>query len=478
MNKVIGLEVHVQLNTRRKVFASASYTFGAKPNSCVSAIGMAHPGALPSVNEACVDKVILLGLALNCRINEHSRFARKNYFYPDLPKGYQMSQAALPICEDGFFDLSMPDGSTRRIGITRIHLEEDAGKLIHDEEPGYSLVDLNRAGTGLAEIVTEPDFRTAEEAAAFLAEIRRLVRYLNVGDGDMEKGNLRCDANISVREHEDAPYGTRAEVKNLNSFSFLEAAINHEASRQQERIAEGEQIIQETRNFDPATGTTSGMRGKEDAEDYRYFPEPDLPPLFLSKEKVEAIRSNMPELPWERRQRYLSLGLDAQQIQTLVEKQDWGDVYDDLLDTNLGPKAAANWLFGPIAVQAKSRDGAIKQLGLVPDVIANIEKLIEAGKVDRQQARGKLFEEMLRAPEADLEAKIKALGLELSKDDDMLLEAVRALEVSHPKEVARYRAGEKKLQGFLMGQLMRSLRGKADPGTLSALIQKEFGKAL
>ena len=472
MNKVIGLEVHVQLNTRRKVFASASYAFGSKPNSCVSVIGMAHPGALPAVNEVCVDKVILLGLALNCRINTQSRFARKNYFYPDLPKGYQMSQAELPICEDGFLDLQMPDGSQRRIGITRIHLEEDAGKLVHDEEPGHSLVDLNRAGTGLAEIVTEPDFRTAEEAAVFLAEIRRLVRYLNVGDGDMEKGNLRCDANISVRESEDAPYGTRAEVKNINSFSFLESAINYEARRQTKLLSEGGIVIQETRNFDPDSGKTSGMRGKEDAEDYRYFPEPDLPPLFIPEEKIENIRSNMPELPWERRKRYVALDVDEQQVISLVEKQDWGKLFNDLLNTTLSPKSALNWLFGPIALWAKSGDGSVENFPIKPEKIAQTEALVDAGKVDRQQARGKLFEALLTSPEADVEAKIKELGIELSQDDDLLKDAVLGLEKSHPEEVARFRAGERKLQGFLMGQLMRQLRGKADPGKLKKLVEE------
>ncbi|MEZ4686708.1 MAG: hypothetical protein R3B47_11765 [Bacteroidia bacterium] len=318
-------------------------------------------------------------------------------------------------------------------------------------------------GTGLAEIVTEPDFRTAEEAAAFLAgKIRRLVRYLEWATV-IWKREIWYVTQISLS----------GKARRLRQpFSFLESAINYEAERQQKLLFNGETVIQETRNFDPDSGKTSGMRGKEDAEDYRYFPEPDLPPLFISKEKTEAIRATMPELPWERRKRYLALGVDDQQIISLVEKQDWGQLFDALLEAEMSPKAASNWLFGPIAVWAKTMEGEVGEFPLKAEKIAGMDALVQAGKMDSQQARGSLFEALLKTPEASVEAMMTTLGLGLSQDEGMMKEAVFALEKSHPDEVARFRAGERKLQGFLMGQLMRSLRGKADPGKLNQLIQQ------
>lgn len=474
MNTVIGLEVHVQLNTARKVFASESHAFGSSPNTHVSVIGMAHPGALPRVNKACVEKVIKLGLALNCRINTHSPFARKNYFYPDLPKGYQMSQADAPICEEGYFDLQMPDGSIRRIGITRIHLEEDAGKLVHDQIPGYSLVDLNRAGVGLAEVVTEPDFRSAEEAAIFMTEMRRLVRTLDVGDGDMEKGNLRCDANVSIRKSEEAPLGTRAEVKNLNSFSFLEKAIAFEVTRQSKVLENGEKVVQETRTFDPGTGRTSSMRGKEDAEDYRYFPEPDLPPLLLGEDIVAPIRAAMPELPWERRERYSKLGLNDSQALPLLDRPDWAAYFEALMHEGLEAKAGANWLMGAIGAWVNKHEITISDFPLQPSVIAELQSFVDEGKISLNSARGPLFEALTTRSKKSIEPLIEELGLGLSQDQDEILHAIDSLEQSHPKEVARFRAGERKLQGFLVGQLMRQLRGKADPKSLNALIAERL----
>ncbi|MFK7972571.1 MAG: Asp-tRNA(Asn)/Glu-tRNA(Gln) amidotransferase subunit GatB, partial [Bacteroidia bacterium] len=474
MNTVIGLEVHVQLNAERKVFATEGYRFGAEPNSCVSVIGMAHPGALPSVNRVCVEKVIRLGMALNCTINPISTFARKNYFYPDLPKGYQMSQDELPICINGYLDLDMPDGSVKRIGITQIHLEEDAGKLIHDQDPNGTLVDLNRAGVGLAEIVTEPDFRSAEEAATFLAEMRRLVRFLDAGDGDMEKGNLRCDANVSIRESEDAPLGTRAEIKNLNSFNFLDKAIQYEVLRQSEVLAKGEKVIQETRTFSPTTGRTSSMRSKEDAQDYRYFPEPDLPPLHLDESLLRSIREAMPELPWQRRKRYHSYGLQPAVIANLLDRLDWAGYFESLLQTNLSPKKASNWLTGPIAAWLNQQGLGADAFPITASKIAELESLTEQGKINAQSAKGPLFEALITTPETELTALVDTLGLGLSQDQDAIIAAVDALASSHPKEVERFRNGEKKLQGFLVGQLMRALRGKADPKLLNQLVQERL----
>ncbi|MCL4138407.1 UNVERIFIED_CONTAM: hypothetical protein GTU68_014461 [Idotea baltica] len=394
---VIGLEIHVQLSTQSKVFATESFEFGGNPNEYVSPISLAHPGALPSLNQACIMHVAKMGLALNCSIASTTYFARKNYFYPDLPKGYQLSQAENPICQNGHIDVRLPDGSYRNIRIERIHLEEDAGKSIHDQDDKDSLIDLNRAGVGLMEIVTHPDIRTAQEASALVSEIRKIVRYIGVSDGDMEKGSLRCDANVSVMLKTATELGTRAEIKNMNSFSFLVQAINYEIERQITEIESGGEIIQETRTWDIDNQRTLSMRDKESADDYRYFPEPDLQPISISEEEIAALKSSLPKLPDTLTREYIDqLGLPINEAMAIVEDKGLSDYFEGIRALTSDQKAAAGWLMGPIKEYLNEHKSEIQDFPISPNVLVSLIALVKNGKVNHGVARDRLFPELLK----------------------------------------------------------------------------------
>ncbi|MEL6135119.1 MAG: Asp-tRNA(Asn)/Glu-tRNA(Gln) amidotransferase subunit GatB, partial [Bacteroidota bacterium] len=379
---VIGLEIHIQLNTQSKLFAPEAHTFGASPNSLVSPITMAHPGALPRINEAVIDKALALGLALGCKINSPTYFDRKNYFYPDLPKGYQISQDAIPICEGGSVTFPDTQGRLIEIPLERIHLEEDAGKSIHDLSKVHSMIDLNRAGTPLMEMVTQPAIHQAEHAAALFEEIRRLVRYLNVGDGDMEKGNLRCDANISVKPTGQVALGTRVEVKNLNSFGFLTQAINHEVKRQIRLIQSGEAVQRETRTWNVDLQQTQPMRDKELAHDYRYFPEPDLPVITILPERIDHIQSQLPTLPYQRFQQYhTTWKLPYNESITLAEDLSWSRFFEEAITHCDNPKGIANWLLGPIRSWLSDENKQLEALPLSAQTLGEMVKAIDSGRI-------------------------------------------------------------------------------------------------
>jgi len=474
---VIGLEVHVQLDTRSKVFATESFVFGANPNTHVSPISLAHPGALPSINEQCIAYAMKLGLALGCEISRESFFDRKNYFYPDLPKGYQLSQDQVPLCIGGGLKIAEENGSTRHISLHHIHLEEDAGKSVHDQDPRHSFVDLNRAGVGLLEIVTNPDFRSAEEVSEFLGAIRKLVRYLGISDGDMEKGNMRCDANISIRPFGQEAYGTRVEIKNLNSIRHTRQAIAFEEKRQAALVNAGESIRQETRAFNPDTGATSSMRDKESADDYRYFPEPDLLPLAISEETLEKLRASLPELPWVRQARYIAeLGLDIKKAKPLSEKLAVAQYFEQLMDAGLTAKLASNWLLGSVSAYLKEEKIEIEAFVLKPTSLAEVAKLVEAGKVPLKIAKEQLFAALIAQPEADPLALATQHNWLMESRDDELASAMQALIEKHPNEVERFRKGKKQLAGFFIGQLMREFKGKLDPKAIKAEVMKQLNK--
>lgn len=474
---VIGLEVHVQLDTQSKVFATEDFAFGASANQNVSPVSMAHPGALPSINKTCVEYAIKLGLAMNCEIARETYFDRKNYFYPDLPKGYQLSQDNHPICGGGYMDLQLEDGSTKRITLDRIHLEEDAGKSIHDQDPRYTLIDLNRAGAGLLEIVSNPDFRTIEEVSIFLGEIRRLVRYLGVSDGDMEKGNMRCDANISIRPVGQEAYGTRVEVKNLNSIRHTRQAISYEIQRQISQLSAGESIEQQTRTFNTQTGLTAPMRDKETADDYRYFPEPDLSPLLIEEHTLERLRAELPELPWQRFDRYTKeLGLDSKKAMPLIERIESARYFEALMQNGLSARLASNWMLGPIQAHLNETKTEIENFPISPAKLAKMAMLAEEGKLPLKLAREALFPALIKAPEADPLKLATSLNLLMESKGDELAEAMDALILRHPEETQKFRSGKKQLAGFFIGQLMRQFKGKLDPKEIKKVVFEKLNK--
>ncbi|MCB0838697.1 MAG: Asp-tRNA(Asn)/Glu-tRNA(Gln) amidotransferase subunit GatB, partial [Bacteroidetes bacterium] len=397
---VIGLEIHAQLQTESKIFAHEGFVFGSPPNHFVSPVSVAHPGALPFINQKCIELAIRMGLATHCKINQETWFARKNYFYPDLPKGYQLSQDKQPICVDGYLEIKLPDEPWRKIDIERIHLEEDAGKSIHDQDPSESFIDLNRAGVGLIEIVTRPDLRSAEEAGAFFAEVRRIVRYLDICSGNMEEGSLRCDANVSVMLKGSETLGTRAEIKNMNSINQLIRAVKYEADRQIEVIESGGKIIQETRTWDVNKQITASMRHKETADDYRYFPEPDLQPLLISQEYLENIEAELPKLPGDLFKEYHEeMGIPFNEAMTLVEQKSFSDYYEELRKITKYPKAGANWVLGPVRGFLNENNLEIEQFPLSPKQIAELIQLVKEGKVSFIAAKEQVFPNMVTSPE-------------------------------------------------------------------------------
>ncbi len=467
---VIGLEIHAQLLTDSKMFCSCSTRFGSAPNTqtCPVCIGM--PGVLPVLNSRALEFVIRTGLAMNCGISPYSRFARKNYFYPDLPKGYQVSQYELPICEPGYLDIVV-DGTKRRVGITRIHMEEDAGKNIHQKEG--SLVDLNRAGVPLMEIVSEPDIRTPREAAVFMKKLRAILRYLGVCDGNLEQGSLRCDANVSVRPAGSDDLGTKTEIKNINSFRFVEKALDYEIKRQIRVLDEGGRIVQETRLWDSNAGITQSMRSKEEAHDYRYFPEPDLVPLEVSREWVEEIRKGLPELPDEKRERFVrEYGLPDYDAEMLTEEKAVADWFEEAVRLGAKPKPVSNWMMSELLRLLNDTGGDISAIPLTPRHLSDMLKLIDDGTISGTIAKT-VFEEMFRSGR-EPGVIVKEKGLVQITDTSEIEKMIDEVLAANPKEVERYRNGETKLQGFFVGQIMKASRGKANPKLVNELLRKKL----
>ena len=471
---VIGLEVHAQLKTKSKIFAPDGTEFGQEQNTQTSPITLGMPGVLPVLNKEVVNMGILTGLALNCEIPNHCKFDRKQYFYPDLPKGYQISQYDEPICVNGYIDIN-----GKRIGITRAHLEEDAGKLVHAGADGlagssYSLVDLNRAGTPLLEIVSEPDMRSSDEARAYMEELRSIVRYIGVCDGNLEEGSMRCDANISIMPKGSDKFGTRAEIKNVNSFSALQRAIEYEIDRQIEIVEEGGEVVQETRLWDDNSRETRSMRGKEDAHDYRYFPEPDLMPLEISREWVESIREKMPELPSQKRQRYMDLGLSEYDANVIVEQMGLALFFDEVLKLGATPKIAVNFIMGEITAYLKEEHIEITDTKLTPDNLAELISLIEKGTISNNIGKQIILEMMKDGKKASQIVEEK--GLSQISDEGAIKEIVQKIVNDNPEQVAAYKGGKVQLLGFFVGQVMKETKGRANPKTVNELIKSELDK--
>ena len=468
---VVGLEVHVQLSTSSKIFSSDSAGFGGGPNEHISPVSLGLPGTLPKLNIKVVEYAIKMGLATNCQINTSTHFDRKNYFYADLPKGFQTTQDSQPICKSGFIDVKADDHSTRRIRIHRIHMEDDAGKSMHDQDELDSLIDLNRAGVPLIEIVSEPDIRSAHEAAAYLNEIRKLVRYLDICDGNMEEGSIRCDANISVRLKGSAEYGNRCEVKNLNSIRNLQRAIDHEFIRQTELLEKGEYIEQNTLNFDAETGNTSPLRSKETANDYRYFPEPDLPPLLIDEKYIAELAKSLPELPAKKIERYISkFGLSEYDAILLSSEKEIAEYFDELIIWNNHYKAAANWVAGPLRTYLHETGTHTKDFKVQPKVLAELIALIDAEKLNYSVAAHQVFPELIKNPLISAEQAANSLQVLIDTDDDDLSLLIEEVLKSYPDKVKEYHNGKKGVLGLFMGDLMKRTKGKINPQTASKLV--------
>ncbi len=479
---VIGLETHVQLGTASKIFSSASTTFGDDPNTHIDPVVCGLPGTLPVLNQKVLEYAVKAAMALNLKVAEHSKFDRKQYFYPDLPKNYQISQYDEPIAEDGWIEVEVAekgkDTYTKTIGIERLHMEEDAGKLVHagsDRLSGssHSLVDYNRAGVALAEIVSKPDLRTGREAAEYASEIRRIMRYLGVSDGNMQEGSLRCDVNISVRRGPDAPFGTKVEIKNMNSFSAIQKAIDYEIQRQIKAYEAGEPVVQETRLWDEGKQLTRSMRSKEGASDYRYFPDPDLGPIEVSAEQRQAWLAELPELPAVKRHRYAdSLGLSIYDARVLTDERPMAEYFEAAVAAGGDPKSVANWLSGDIAAHVNAHRLSYSTLPLRPEQLAELVQLIDAGTIS-----GKIAKEILPdllASGGSARAMVEAKGLGLISDPAAITQVVEELLAAHPAEVEAFRGGKTKLQGFFVGQLMKQTGGRVDPKLANAILSQKL----
>jgi len=471
---VIGLEIHAQLATRSKIFSGSATAYGAPPNTQADLVDLGYPGVLPVLNGEAVRMAVKLGLAIQARIAPHSVFARKNYFYPDLPKGYQISQYELPIVAQGALDIVLEDGQVKRIGITRAHLEEDAGKSLHEDLPGVSGIDLNRAGTPLVEIVSEPDMRSAKEAVAYLKKMHTLVRYLEICDGNMQEGSFRCDANVSVRPRGTQKFGTRAEIKNLNSFRFVERAINFEVARQIELLESGRPVVQETRLYDPDKGETRSMRSKEEANDYRYFPDPDLLPLEVDAALIESVRATLPELPDQKAARFSTqYGLSAYDAGVLTASRELAAYYEEVvLAAPADPKLAANWVMGDLAA-ALNKEALEVSSGKIPaGRLAELLQRIGDGTISGKIAK-EVFE-LMWSQGASADAVIESKGLRQITDSAAIARAIEEVLAKNPGQLAEYRAGKDKLFGFFVGQVMKATGGKANPAQLNELLRSKL----
>ncbi len=479
---IIGLETHCQLSTETKIFSNSSTKFGGTPNTNIDPICMGMPGVLPVLNQKVLEYAVKAGLALNCQIAPYSKFDRKQYFYPDLPKNYQISQFDLPIAEHGWLEIELTDDagnpSRKKIGITRLHMEEDAGKLVHagsDRLSGssYSLVDYNRAGIALIEIVSEPDMRSGQEAAEYAQELRRIVRYIGVSDGNMQEGSLRCDVNISVRPVGQKEFGTKVEIKNMNSFNAIQKAIEYEIERQIAAVEAGERIFQETRLWEEGSQRTISMRSKEGSSDYRYFPEPDLPPIEVSKEQLEQWRSELPELPAQKRHRYeTELGLSAYDARVLTDDRLVAEYFEAAVATKANPKQVANWVMGDIAAHLNNEKLTITEIALKPDTLGELVSLIEDNTISGKIAKEILPELLSQGGSAREIAERR--GLLLISDPDVLATLIDEVLAENPKELEQYRNGKTKLQGFFVGQMMKKTEGRADPKLTNQILGKKL----
>ena len=472
---VSGLEIHVQLNTQSKIFCSDSAAFGAGPNEHISTVSLGLPGALPKLNKDVVEKAMRIGLALNCEINQYNFFDRKNYFYADLPKGYQITQDNSPVCKNGYLNVRLSDGTEKRIGINRIHLEEDAGKSMHDQDERYSFVDLNRAGVPLIEIVTEPDIRSSEEAAALLTEIRQLVRFLNVSDGNMEEGSLRCDANISIREKGTTIYGTRCEVKNVNSIRNVRRAMDFEFGRQVEVITGGGEIIQSTLNFDADKGTTSPMRSKEEANDYRYFPDPDLPPVVISNEWLAQVKSAMPTLPKEIAQNLIvELGINQSEAAVLADDKDLYQYYNEATTMVNNKKSLVNWLLGSVRAILNEKQITISDYAVKPSQLAQTINLVDEKKISQQNAIQVLLPALETNSNASAAELAQQLNLLIVEDVDAISGFIDEVLAKYQPQVEAYKKGKKGVLGLFVGEVMKLAKGKADAKKINELILEKL----
>jgi len=479
---IIGLEIHCQLGTATKIFCGCSTAFGAPPNTQVCPICLGHPGVLPVLNEQVLAFAVQTGLALNCTIAPYSKFDRKQYFYPDLPKNYQISQYDLPIAANGWLEIELPDEQgkfyRKRVTIQRLHMEEDAGKLVHAgaerlSGSDYSLVDFNRAGVPLCEIVSGPDLRSGAEAAEYAQELRRIVRYLGVCDGNMQEGSLRCDVNISVRPVGETRFGTKVEIKNMNSFNAIQRAIDYEAKRQITALENGERLVQETRLWDEASQRTVSMRTKEGASDYRYFPEPDLPPIQLTPDQIEHWRSHLPELPHSKRHRYQEeLGLSAYDSRVLTDERAMAEYFEATVACGADPKLASNWITGDITAWLKTQKQDIATLACRPSDLAELIGLIQAGTISGKIAK-ELLPELL-ANGGSPRALVEARGLTQVSDPELIGQWIDEVFAAHPQELSQYRSGKTKLFGFFVGKVMQKTGGRADPQRTNELLKQKL----
>lgn len=470
---IIGLEVHVELKTDTKIFSPAPAHFGAEPNTNTNVIDLGYPGVLPVLNKRVVDFGMKAAMALNCEIATETKFDRKNYFYPDNPKAYQISQYDKPLGENGWIEIEV-DGKKKKIGITRIHLEEDAGKLTHTDK-GYSLVDLNRQGTPLIEIVSEPDIRTPDEAYAYLEKLKSIIQYTGVSDCKMEEGSLRCDANISLRPIGQEEFGTKTELKNLNSFNFVRKGLEYEEKRQEKVLLAGGVIEQESRRFDEATGETHLMRVKEGADDYRYFPEPDLVDLYIDDEWKERVRADIPELPDERKQRYIEeLGLPAYDAMVLTLTKEMSDFFEETIQAGADAKQASNWLMGEVSAYLNAEQKELADIALTPKSLASLVKLIEKGTISSKIAK-KVFKDLVKKG-GDPEEIVKEKGLVQISDKSELLKYVTEVLDNNQQSIDDFKNGKDRALGFLVGQVMKATRGKANPPMVNKLLIEEMKK--
>lgn len=473
---IVGLEVHAQLSTQSKMYCSDSAEFGASPNTQVSAISLGHPGTLPMVNEVAVEYAVKMGLATHSKITRENQFARKNYFYADLPKGYQITQDKTPICTEGTIEFEL-NGEQKSVRLTRIHMEEDAGKSIHDIDPYFTLVDLNRAGVPLIEIVSEPDIRSGDEAMAYLAEVRKLLRYLDICDGNMEEGSMRCDANVSVRLKGTTAYNPRSEVKNMNSMRNVKRAIEYEFIRQIDAIEAGETVVQETRGFDAVKGITLTQRSKEQAHDYRYFPEPDLPPVIVTDEYISAVKQHMPKLSAELKVEYMEVyGLPEYDARLISDDKFTAAYFNEVVQHTKNYKAASNWILGPVKNYLNENGLEIQQFKVGADKLGALIALIDEGKTNFSVASTKIFPVMIEQVDKAPLTIAQELNLLQSSDEGMIKDLVAQVIAKYPEKVAEYKGGKKGLLGLFVGDVMKLSKGKADPKMANKLVLEELEK--